>query len=204
MLRVVVVASISFIAACDLFAIRCEEDDDCPNDVPFCVDDICVNEEEAERRGRDVDEEEEDGPCDADSDCPGGLCYDTEDESGFTGTCLPPEGLEDCASDPGVQGEARAAAGPVIFDDNNEHFGDGCYTISFRYFDRENDAEGGIVSMVVNGEKLTQSLSLSGGTAQGTACGAQFGQRAGLIVTDAAGNVSNTLCLDDPALSPAP
>ena len=96
--------------ACDIFAVRCNDDDDCPNDVPFCVDDICVNEEEAERRGRDVDEEEEDdGICDDDSECEGGLCYDVDDESGFTGSCVPGDDVEDCAAE--VGSAPRAAAG---------------------------------------------------------------------------------------------
>src|SRR5688572_32830877 len=77
--------------ACDIFAIRCNDDDDCPTDVPCCVDDICVNEEEAERRGRDVDDDTGEGEgegaegegegepvptsCASDFECTGGLCY---------------------------------------------------------------------------------------------------------------------------------
>jgi hypothetical protein len=182
-------------AGCDAFAIRCANDGDCPQDLPYCVERICVDEDEAERRGRRIDDN---GACTADADCPGGLCYDVVDDSGFSGTCLPPAEQEDCAGASEVRAPARDPAGPVLFAAEATHIGDGCYNVNFRIFDRENDADGGFAELFVNGAALTQSMSVAGGTAGGTVCGAQFGQRAGLLVRDEAGNNSNTLCLPAP------
>lgn len=159
------VATLAFVSACDAFAIRCNDDGDCPNDLPFCVDDICVDEDEAERRGREVvsceDDEEcpsdfplcdggacvdaiaegegegEGESCTGDGDCPGGLCWDVTDETGLFGTCVPRAVDEDCASQ--FSAPARDAAGPVIVDLQLLSASAGSRTVELHFLDRQGD-----------------------------------------------------------------
>ena len=64
--------------ACDA-RVRCVDDADCPDSVPFCADDFCAN--------APVD----DPACTVDADCAGDLCYDALDDSlddSFNNTCV--------------------------------------------------------------------------------------------------------------------
>ena len=203
-------AGVPSIVACDVFAIRCNDDDDCPNDVPFCVDDICVTEEEAERRGRDVDEPREgegeagegegEGPatCASDFECSNGLCYNFSDESGRFGTCVPDPSLdEDCQSLIGSQ--ARASAGPAIFDVVLQNEISGCRAITLRYLDREGDVNSASPFLLVgyggSGEQASATITGDGtnGVLAFTICPPE-GASLGIQLFDDLELPSNTAC----------
>ncbi len=113
---------------------------DCPNDFPYCVEDVCLDKAAAEERGRNVDggegEGEGEGECTTDTACTGGLCYDLEDGSAYVGSCVPLPGDEDCSSD---SFPARAPDGPVVFDVTELSATAGCRTLSVHFFDRAGD-----------------------------------------------------------------
>jgi len=182
-------AVVAAIGACDLFDIACNDDGDCPTDVPFCVDGSC---DENEARVRDDDG---DGPgCSTDDDC-AALCFDVDDGSGLSGTCIPAAEQADCEAEPDVQGQPRDSDGPVLFAVDATSIGDGCYSVSLRFFDRQGDAASGFFSVVVGGAEQTQSVSITGDTVTSTMCGGQPGKLAGLQMHDGAGNRSNVACL---------
>jgi hypothetical protein len=189
--------------ACELFGqVACEEDGDCPDSLPFCVEDFCAAEEDEDDEGRGID-----SGCSAASeadDCPGGLC----DEEGVfveAETCLPPDDIDDCSNEAAVGAPPRGAQGPVIFALTYTSVGDGCFSdVAFSFFDREGNVSptSPLIELYVSGSAQTQSppFSEDGKTFNfGSAfvCGAGP-DVAGLTLLDDAGNPSNTLCLRPP------
>lgn len=184
-------------SACDLFArVACSEDADCPDAIPFCNSDVCEAEADDGRPGRGVDT----SGCTDDADCPGGLC-DLDGAFAEAGSCLPPEGTEDCADDANVQARARDADGPVIFALEATAIGDGCFAnVTFSFFDRAGDVSptSPLVELIVQGAAQTQSPPSSADGKSftiGTLCGSPPTDVAGLQLLDGPGNASNTLCL---------
>lgn len=192
-------ALVPVVPACELFGqVACEKDSDCPDSLPFCVQDFCAAEADEDDEGRGID-----GGCTAASeadDCPGGLC----DEDGVfveAETCLPPEGGDDCANEAEAGAPARAAAGPVIFNLTYTSIGDGCYgNVTFTFFDREADVSptSPLIELFSGGSPQTQSppFSTDGKTFSfGDAAVCSGSGVSGLVLFDAANNASNSLCL---------
>jgi hypothetical protein len=101
-MRVILLASVSAsvavaaLAGCDLFGIRCNADDDCPTDLPFCAAGVCATEDGGRRAGGEGEGEGESDACTVDADCQdsGALCYDLPDtaahfDAARVDTCVP-------------------------------------------------------------------------------------------------------------------
>lgn len=145
-------AALAPLTGCELFGIvRCADDGDCPDALPFCEDEVCVSEEDSGRTGRGIDENN-DGTCAGDSDCGEGLCYDLTDtaahfEADRVGTCVP--AAEDDSSCPEAieLGTERAAGAPVIFGATATRAGGDCepgtqsLSVTVLFLDREGDVD---------------------------------------------------------------
>jgi hypothetical protein len=99
-MRVILLASVSasvavvVLAGCDLFGIPCNDDDDCPNDVPFCAAGVCAADDDGRRAGNEGEGESD--ACTVDADCQdtGALCYDLAESAAHfdaarVDTCVP-------------------------------------------------------------------------------------------------------------------
>lgn len=146
-------AALAPLAGCELFGIvRCADDGDCPEALPFCEDEVCVSEEDSGRTGRGIDENK-DGTCAGDTDCGKGLCYDLTDtaahfDAALLGTCVPGSADDaSCAEAVSLGGPDRADGGPAIFSASAQRAGGDCpsgsenLTISVLYLDREGDLD---------------------------------------------------------------
>ncbi|MDP2342555.1 MAG: hypothetical protein Q8O67_16480 [Deltaproteobacteria bacterium] len=85
------VAVVAATASCNF--IRCNDDDDCPAEVPFCNAEICQATAGGERGNEGEGEGEGEG-CASDADCGAGLCYDLPDtaahfDAALVGQCVP-------------------------------------------------------------------------------------------------------------------
>lgn len=204
---VVVVSAVWSSSACDLLAVHCAHDDDCPKSQPFCVDDICVTQDEAERRGRtfhddgegDTGEgegegEEGEGEVCLDSNCAPGLCYDDADgELAEPNTCLPPDGTADCASTAGAP--QREPEGPALWDVQATDAGDGCLNLVIAYWDREGDGEGGYAEAGQGGSSGNTQVPEYDGAHMHISHFCTGGVQNGIFVVDGAGHHSNTVCV---------
>jgi len=95
-LAVPVSIAVASLAGCDLFGIRCNADDDCPTDLPFCAAGVCAAEDGGRRPGGEGEGEGESDACTVDADCQasGALCYDLTDtaahfDAARVDTCVP-------------------------------------------------------------------------------------------------------------------
>lgn len=146
---------------CELFGVvPCSEDGDCPESLPFCVDDVCSAEEDTGRTGRGIDDEE---GCTDDAACGKGLCYDLADtaahfDAALVGTCVPgPDDDASCAEAVSLGGPDRVEGAPAIFSATAQRAGGDCtpgtenLTISVLYLDREGDQDftGGATTLFV-------------------------------------------------------
>ncbi len=177
-------------SGCDLFGIRCNDADDCPEDLPFCVEDFCSatpgtrtpgNEGEGEGEG-------EGESCQNDSQC-AALCYDVDDGLAPANTCLSAANIGNCT---GTEVPQRDDNGPVIIDVELTPQGTDCYQVTGSYFARENVQQ--TMFFFINGDPVTETFSISDTSFFGQACPGTLPNTA-LVMRDANENHSNAICL---------
>ena len=209
-------------AGCDLFAIRCNEDSDCPAEVPFCNADICqvtAGGSRAEGEGEGAEGEGE-GACDSDADCAPDLCYDLADgaahfEAGLVGQCV--AGNDDDTSCPEATaldgGSGRPSGGQALFAATASRTG-ACDSgrsnieVTASYLDREGDFDpstGAVLAIPQGGtspEFGEGSISGDGTSGQGfffVGCFADTDTRLAVALGQTS-PTSNALCVSIPGL----
>ena len=202
---VVIVVATS--AACDLFAIRCNDDDDCPAEVPFCNADVC----QATAGGSRAEGEGE-RECVADADCGKDLCYDLQDgDAGFdaalVGTCVPGDGTDrTCAEAADFNGSVdRPDGGAALFSVTATRVSpvdcapaQSDVNLSVRYLDREADAQANAMQFIRQ-DDVNKDFTSSSPVGDGTSGEASFVLR---CVDDTDVHVAVVLGSELPASNP--
>lgn len=210
-LRPRVLASLCVPSLCALFAcdarVRCVDDADCPDSVPFCADDFCG-----------ADAPVDDPACTVDADCAGDLCYDalddSLDDSALQQTCVGAV-RDNCESARLETVRSRDGGGPALFDVSLGDGAGGCpaesFNIRFRWLDREGDmvdptAFTAALFVRVDGDEFASGSALVTATVVGEnplaaaiadyeICGPPPVSDVALWLEDQAGHRSNVVCV---------